>query len=59
MHSIQLRHNSITCGVEPTVQQVVAEYSSPGECFVFEACNLELHGYRRENYGCAGIEYER
>ncbi len=38
---------------------MVAEYSSPGECFVFEACNLELHGYRRENYGCAGIEYER
>ena len=44
---------------ESTVLQVAAEYSSPGEGFVSDACNPALHGYRRENYGCSGIEYER
>lgn len=59
LHSCQVTSAWQVCEDETAVQQVDSEYFSAGECLVFETCNLELHGYQRENYGCAGIGYER
>ncbi len=54
-HTLQLQEGK----EQPVVREIESPYASTGATLVFDAEELKLHGYQRENFGCAGIAYQR